>query len=89
MTGIETDARFEFVGGMLERLRSELASAMRMKNPHLYQIVQSLVWIGEGESVSEVARRFRISCRTIYNWIWEFATKRFLWLAWHHFQGRG
>jgi len=89
MTELETNARFEFVGGMLDSLRSELASAMKMKNPQLYRIVQALIWIGEGESVAEVAGRFRITCKTVYNWIWEFATRKFSWLAWHHFQGRG
>ena len=44
MTELETNARFEFVGGMLDSLRSELASAMKMKNPQLYRIVQALIW---------------------------------------------
>ncbi|MFA6569297.1 MAG: hypothetical protein WCS96_13880 [Victivallales bacterium] len=70
---METDARFEFVGGVLNRLRVELASARKAKNLHLYRIVQALIRIGEGESVAEVARRFRITCKTACNWIWEFA----------------
>jgi len=86
---MEIDARFEFVGGVLNRLRSELAGAKKAKNLQLYRIVQALIWIGEGEYVAEVARRFRITCKTVYNWIWEFAARKFSWLAWHHFQGRG
>lgn len=89
VTVMEADARFEFVGGVVSRLKSELAGAKKAKNLRLYQIVQSLVWIGEGESVAEVARRLGISCRTAYNWLWEFASGKFSWLAWHHFQGRG
>ena len=41
MTELETNARFEFVGGVLDSLRSEFASAMKMKNPQLYRIVQA------------------------------------------------
>jgi hypothetical protein len=77
------------VTAFLQSLRAELASARKAKNLYLYQIVQALIWIGEGESVAEAARRFRITCKTVYNWIWEFASKKFSWLAWHHFQGCG
>ena len=79
---MEIDARFEFVGGVLNRLRSELTGAKKAKNLQLYRIVQALIWIGEGEAVAEVSRRFQITCKTVYNWIWEFASRKFSWLAW-------
>ena len=81
--------KFEFQGAVMNRLKSALAVARRKRNLRLHQIVQSLIWIGEGETVAEVARRLGISCQTIYNWLWEFAARKFSWLAWHHFQGRG
>jgi transposase len=36
------------------------------------QRIQALLWLSEGDSVSEVAERLRVDRRTIYNWISRF-----------------
>jgi transposase len=36
---------------------------------------QGLIWLGEGDSVDEVARRLRVSRQTVYNWVARFESR--------------
>ncbi len=36
------------------------------------QRTQALLWLSEGDTISEIAERLRVDRRTIYNWIYRF-----------------
>ena len=72
-----------------ERLQNELENAIKLNNFRFYRIVQSLIWISESHPISEIAKFFRISRQTVYDWLERFMSGRFGWLCRHRYQGRG
>ena len=73
----------------LKRLEKELEDAQRLNNLQLYRQVQALLQIHEGWRVVEIAAFFRVSEKTIYDWLTRFIVERFGWLSKQHYQGRG
>lgn len=73
----------------LKRLQEELQHAQRLNNLRLYRQVWALLSLHEGRRVVEIAGFFRISEKTVYDWLTRFIVERFDWLASQHYQGRG
>jgi transposase len=86
---MDEQARISVAKAAMGRLERLLGEAKRLNNLRLHQIVQSLIWIGRGTPVPEVAERLNITARTAYNWLWEFAVRGFSWLGSLHYHGRG
>ena len=71
------------------RLEGEMQHAERLNNVRLYKIVWALLLLHRNQTASEVAQRWRVSSRRIYDWATRFITEQFSWLANFHFAGRG
>jgi len=73
----------------LKRLETELECAQRLNNLRLYRQVWALLLFHEGRRIVEIAALFRVSEKTIYDWLTRFIVERFDWLVGQHCQGRG
>jgi len=73
----------------LKRLETELECAQRLNNLRLYRQVWALLQLREGRRVVEIAAFFRVSEKTVYDWLTRFIVERFDWLGKQHYQGRG
>ena len=50
--------------------RAKLQSTLsRTRDAHLFRRIQALLWFSEGESVSSIARRQRVTEQSVRNWI--------------------
>jgi len=80
---------FSLSKSILKQLESEKLIAFRLNNLRLFREVQSLLWLGEGKTVEEIAKLNGVKKRTIYNWFFSFMSKGMNWLRRLHYQGRG
>ena len=78
-----------FTKRTIDRLHRELNTARGLNNFRLFKITKSILMFAEGESMSNIAKLFSVSTKTVYNWLCRFLVERFLWLVGHHYQGRG
>ncbi len=78
-----------FSKSVLLNLEHHLAAAIKLNNVALYQKIQVLLKIGEGESFSDIADFFSISIESAYQWFKKFSVQGFSWLQRYHYQGRG
>ena len=78
-----------FSKAIVGELRQELKRAQRLNNLRLYQRVQGLLWIGQGQSWSVIARLLGISVKTVENWLKRFLVQGLGWLRGQHYRGRG
>lgn len=77
-----------FSKAMVEGLHKELTRALGLNNLRLYKIVQGLLWVHEGKSLTSVAQLLRVDVKTVYNWLCRFLVKGLGWLGGQHYQGR-
>lgn len=74
---------------MVDGLHEELTRALGLNNLRLYKIVQGLLWVHEGKSLTSVAQLLHVDVKTVYNWLCRFMVKGLGWLCGQHYQGRG
>lgn len=70
----------------LEQIRIQ---ACELNNVQLYRLVQGLLWLGEGRSVSEVSQLLGMSVKSVYNWLHRFLVSGCEGLWRYHYRGRG
>ena len=73
----------------VRRLQSELKLAQQLNNLRLYRRIWALLLIHERRCVADIAAWFRVSEKTIYEWLTRFIVERFSWLGMQHYRGRG
>jgi transposase len=78
-----------FSKAILEKWHKELQIAYKRDNIKTYRMIQALIWYGEGQSVSEMAKFLQVTTKTIYNWTKSFICKGFSWLIRQLYVGRG
>jgi len=78
-----------FSKSTLQDLERHLAAAVKLNNVGLYQKIQVLLQIGEGEAFNDIAEFFRISIESVYQWFRKFSAHKFSWLQRYNYKGRG
>lgn len=78
-----------FSKAMVEGLQKELTRALELNNLRLYKIVQGLLWVHEGKSLTGVAQLRHVDVKTVYNGLCRFMVKGLGWLCGQHYPGRG
>ena len=73
----------------IKRLEKTVDEALKLNNLRLFKLAQSILMVAEGYSIEHIADFFKISPRTIYNWLKRFMYERFSWLNGLHYKGRG
>ena len=54
---------------------SRLSKALkRVTDAHLFQRVQAVLWVAQGDTISEVAELTGVSGQTVYNWLQRYLT---------------
>ncbi len=74
---------------LTKELEIFLSAAFQHNDLRLYRIVQSLLWLGKGYSMKEIAERLNVSRRTPYNWLKKFLTFGTKWLRKEDYKKRG
>lgn len=81
--------KIRFTKRTIDRLHKELNTAQRLNNLRLFKITEAILMVAQGESMNTIATLFKVSVKTVYNWLCRFMFERFSWLAGHHYHGRG
>ena len=82
-------ASLTFSKSIVDRLKENIAIALRLSNIRLSRLAQALLWFSEGMGAKEIARLMGVCERTIINWVKTFMHKGIGWLVGQHYQGRG
>jgi transposase len=70
-------------------LNKRATLACEVNNLGLYNLVQGLLWIGEGKSLEKVAGLLRVDVKTVWNWLKRLMVQGLSWLWGQHYRGRG
>ncbi|WP_221896024.1 helix-turn-helix domain-containing protein [Bathymodiolus japonicus methanotrophic gill symbiont] len=78
-----------FSKSIVDRLKKNMATALKLSNIRLYRLTQALLWFSECMGIKEIARLMGVCEKTIINWLKTFMHKGVGWLIGQHYQGRG
>jgi transposase len=73
----------------VKRLEKTIETALRLNNFRLFKIAKSLLMIAEEIKTNRIAKFFKVSEKTVYDWFLRFLHERFSWLVGMHYKGRG
>lgn len=73
----------------VKRLEKTVSQALKQNNLRLFKLSKSLLMLAEGYGAEHIAKFFKTTPQTIYNWLKRFMYERFTWLNGIHFNGRG
>ncbi len=73
----------------IKRLEKTVSEALKLNNLRLFKLAKSLLMVAEGYDIVHIAEFFKVTPRTVYNWLKRFMYERFTWLNSLHYKGRG